>query len=159
MSLVGSCAIGIPAFFLALLPNEGGVKKGFLHRILTVSIPNGIFLALFTTLTFIISLYVGTSIEYSRTLALLMFAGVSMIILLKVSRPLTTFKFCLVVLMFGIVVIAFITPIGRLIFTLEKLKLRHWIISLAVIILSAPLITKIVDLVRKKVNKVFKFEY
>ncbi|MBN1069297.1 cation-translocating P-type ATPase [Clostridium botulinum] len=159
MSLVGSCAIGIPAFFLALLPNEGGVKKGFLHRILTVSIPNGIFLALFTTLTFIISLYVGTSIEYSRTLALLMFAGVSMIILLKVSRPLTTFKFCLVVLMFGIVVIAFITPIGRVIFTLEKLKLRHWIISLAVIILSAPLITKIVDLVRKKVIKVFKFEY
>ncbi|WP_252238916.1 cation-translocating P-type ATPase [Clostridium sp. VAP51] len=159
MSLVGSCAIGIPAFFLALLPNEGGVKKGFLHRILTVSIPNGIFLALFTTLTFIISLYVGTSIEYSRTLALLMFAGVSMIILLKVSRPLTTFKFCLVVLMFGVVVIAFITPIGRVIFTLEKLKLRHWIISLAVIILSAPLITKIVDLVRKKVIKVFKFEY
>ncbi|WP_252223209.1 MULTISPECIES: cation-translocating P-type ATPase [unclassified Clostridium] len=159
MSLVGSCAIGIPAFFLALLPNEGGVKKGFLHRILTVSIPNGIFLALFTTLTFIISLYVGASIEYSRTLALLMFAGVSMIILLKVSRPLTTFKFCLVVLMFGIVVIAFITPIGRVIFTLEKLKLRHWIISLAVIILSAPLITKIVDLVRKKVIKVFKFEY
>ncbi|NFO89283.1 cation-translocating P-type ATPase [Clostridium botulinum] len=159
MSLVGSCAIGIPAFFLALLPNEGGVKKGFLHRILTVSIPNGIFLALFTTLTFVISLYVGTSIEYSRTLALLMFAGVSMIILLKVSRPLTTFKFCLVVLMFGIVVIAFITPIGRVIFTLEKLKLRHWIISLAVIILSAPLITKIVDLVRKKVIKVFKFEY
>ncbi|WP_252231176.1 HAD-IC family P-type ATPase [Clostridium sp. ZBS15] len=159
MSLVGSCAIGIPAFFLALLPNEGGVKKGFLHRILTVSIPNGIFLALFTTLTFISSFYIGASIEYSRTLALLMFSGVSMIILLKVSRPLTTFKFCLVVLMFGIVILAFITPIGRIIFTLEKLKLRHWIISLVVIILSAPLITKIVDLVRKKVNKVFKFEY
>ncbi|AOR24793.1 HAD-IC family P-type ATPase [Clostridium taeniosporum] len=159
MSLVGSCAIGIPAFFLALLPNRGGVKKGFLHRILTVSIPNGIFLALFTTLTFMSAFYIGASIDYSRTLALLMFAGVSMIILLKVSRPLTTFKFCLVILMFGIVVLAFITPIGRIIFTLEKLKLRHWVISLAIIVLSAPLITKIVDVVRKKVNKVFKFEY
>lgn len=159
MSLVGSCAIGIPGFFLALLPSEGGVKKGFLHRILTVSIPNGIFLSLFTTLTFIISKHIGASVEYSRTVSLLMFAGVSVIILLKVSRPLTKFKFYLVILMFGIMVLAFVTPIGRILFTLEKLELRHWIISLVIIVLSAPLITKIVDLVRSKVNKIFKFEY
>lgn len=29
LSLVGSCAIGIPAFFLAMLPSTGGVKKDF----------------------------------------------------------------------------------------------------------------------------------
>ncbi len=52
LSLVGSCAIGIPAFFLAMLPSTGGVKKGFLTRVITVSIPNGIILAGFTVGTF-----------------------------------------------------------------------------------------------------------
>ncbi|GAA0079139.1 cation-translocating P-type ATPase [Clostridium sp. CTA-5] len=159
MSLVGSCAIGIPAFFLALLPSRGAVKRGFLQRILTVSIPNGIFLALFTTLTFMISRKIGASIEYSRTLALLMLAGTSMVILLKVSRPLTKFKLGLGIVMFGIVTLAFITPIGRWIFTLEVIKLRHWVISLAVIVASGPLITKIVDFVRKKINNKFKHRY
>ncbi|SFD06305.1 cation-translocating P-type ATPase [Clostridium uliginosum] len=156
MSLVGSCAIGIPAFFLALLPSEGGVKKGFLRRILTVSIPNGIFLAIFTTLTFILSVKAGHSIHYSRTLALLNFGGVSMIILLRVSRPLTKFKLGLGISMFCIVTLAFITPIGRYIFSLERISLKLWVISLAVIIGSGPLITKSVDLFRKKATKLFK---
>lgn len=158
MSLIGSCAIGIPAFFLALLPSEGGIKKGFLTRILTVSIPNGIFLALFTTMTFVISLRIGISMEYSRSLALLMFAGISMVVLFKVARPLTKFKTVLCLAMFGIIVIAFLTPLGRLIFSLSKMNLKEWIISLAIIVCSGPIITKLVDLFRKKMNKKLKIE-
>lgn len=158
MSLIGSCSIGIPAFFLALLPSQGGVKKGFLTRILTVSIPNGLLLALFTTITFIISFHIGVSMRYSRTLAVLMFGGISMIILFRVARPLTKFKTILCLTMFGIIVLAFLTPIGRLIFTLSDIKIREWIISLAVIVGSGPLITKIVDVFRNRVNKKFKIE-
>lgn len=156
LSLVGSCAIGIPSFFLALLPSAGGVKKGFLTRILTVSIPNGILLALFTLITFIIALQVGLPIMYSRTLAVLMFSGISMIILFRVARPLSKFKTGMCLTMFGIIVLAFLTPIGRYIFSLSEIHLKHWIISLAVIILSSPLITRIVDIFRVRVNKKFK---
>ena len=156
LSLVGSCAIGIPSFFLALLPSTGGVKKGFLTRILTVSIPNGILLALFTLMTFLISIQMKLPMMYSRTLAVLMFAGISMVILFRVARPLTKFKTIMCLTMFGIIVLAFLTPIGREIFSLSEIKLRHWIISLAVIVLSGPLITRIVDIFRVRVNRKFK---
>ncbi len=158
LSLVGSCAIGIPAFFLALLPSTGRVEKGFLERVLTVSIPNGLILAIFTTSTFVISRYVGSDITYSRTAALLLFAGISMMILIRVARPLTKFKMVLCIAMFSIMALAFLTPIGRLIFSLERLKLRHWLVSLAVIFGSGPLITELVDILRKKVNKKYRFD-
>lgn len=156
LSLVGSCAIGIPSFFLALLPSAGGVKKGFLPRILTVSVPNGILLTVFTLMAFLTALHFGLPMSYSRTLAVLMFAGISMVILFRVARPLSKFKTGLCLSMFGIVVLAFITPIGRYIFSLERIGLRDWILSLAVIILSSPLITRFVDIFRVKVNKKFK---
>ena len=156
LSLVGSCAIGIPAFFLAMLPSTGGVKKGFLTRVITVSIPNGIILAGFTVGTFLISLALGVGMQQSRTLALLMFAGISMVILFRVAKPLTNFKAVLCLSMFGIMILAFITPIGRYIFSLTTIKLRYWAISLAVIVLSGPLITRFVDFFRIRVNKKYK---
>lgn len=156
MSLVGSCAIGIPGFFLAMLPSTGGVKKGFLPRILTVSIPNGIILAGFTTVTFLIALGFGAGMDYSRTLSVLLFAGINMTILFRVARPLTKFKAILCASMFGIIVLAFITPIGRYVFSFTLLSLRHWLEALAVIVLSGPVITKFVDIFRVRVNKKFK---
>lgn len=153
LSLVGSCAIGIPAFFLAMLPSEGAVKKGFLKRVLTLSIPNGILLSTFIITTFLISMNMGATMIYSKTLALLMFAGVSMVILLKVARPLTKFKAALCASMFGIMVLAFVTPIGRLIFSLTSISLKHWLICLAVIVLSGPFITKFVDFIEKVMSR------
>ena len=158
LSLVGSCAIGIPAFFLALLPSTGRVEKGFLERVLTVSIPNGLILSIFTTSTFVISRYIGSDITYSRTASLLLFAGISMMILIRVAKPLTKFKIGLCATMFFIMALAFLTPIGRFIFSLERLKLRHWIISLAVIFGSGPLITELVDILRRRVNRKYKFD-
>jgi cation-transporting ATPase E len=156
LSLVGSCAIGIPSFFLALLPSSGGVKKGFLTRILTVSIPNGILIALFTLMIFLLSMHIREPIMYNRTLAVLMFAGISMVVLFRVARPLTKFKTTMCFSMFGLIVLAFLTPIGRYIFSLSVIKPMHWVILLAIIVLSSPLITKIVDIFRVRVNKKFK---
>lgn len=156
LSLIGSCAIGIPSFFLALLPSSGGVKKGFLTRIVTVSIPNGILLALFTLVTVIIALQMKLPVDYSRTLAVLMFGGMSMVILFRVARPLTKFKTIMCLSMFGIIVLSFLTPIGRYIFSFSAIEMKHWIIALAVIVLSGPLITKIVDIFRVRVNRKYK---
>lgn len=156
LSLVGSCAIGIPSFFLALLPSTGGVKKGFLTRITTVSIPNGILLAVFTLVTFMMSLKINASIDYSRTLAVLMFSGISMVILFRVAKPLNKFKTIMCLSMFGIIVLAFITPIGREIFSLSVIEPKDWVMSLAIIVLSSPLITKIVDIFRVRVNRKYK---
>lgn len=152
LSLIGSCAIGIPALFLAMLPNNERVKKGFLGRILTASIPNGVLIAIFVSATFVISNNYGTSLETSRTLAVLMLAGVSMVILFKVALPLTPFKIGLVILMMLIVSLGFITPIGRLIFTLTKLSGMQWLLSAGSIALSVPILATVVSLIRVKKN-------
>ncbi|MDQ0150296.1 cation-translocating P-type ATPase [Eubacterium multiforme] len=152
LSLIGSCAIGIPALFLAMLPNNERVKKGFLGRILTASIPNGVLIAIFVSATFVISNNYGTSLETSRTLAVLMLAGVSMVILFKVALPLTPFKIGLVILMMLIVSLGFITPIGRLIFTLTKLSGMQWLLSAGAIALSVPILATVVSLIRVKKN-------
>jgi cation-transporting ATPase E len=156
LSLVGTCAIGIPSFFLALLSSKGVVKKGFLTRILTVSIPNGILIAFFTLMIFLLSIHMKLPIMYSRTLAVLMFAGISMVVLFRVARPLTKFKTIMCLTMFGLIVIAFLTPIGRYIFSLSVIQPMHWVMSLAIIVLSGPLITKIVDIFRVRVNRKYK---
>lgn len=151
LSLVGSCAIGIPAFFLALLPNNERVKKGFLGRILTASIPNGVLIATFVSATFVISYnHFGVPIETARTLAVLMLAGVSIVILFKVSLPITPFKLVLAILMMSIILLGFITPIGRIIFTLTKLTPMEWLLSAGAIALSAPILATVVTLLRTK---------
>ncbi|WP_315073837.1 cation-translocating P-type ATPase [uncultured Clostridium sp.] len=158
LSLIGSCAIGIPSFFLALLPSTGGVKKGFLTRIVTVSVPNGILIAVFTLVTVLLSIQMKLPMQYGRTLAVLMFGGMSMVILFRVARPLTKSKTILCFAMFGAIILGFLTPIGRYIFSLSRVELRHWVIALAVIVCSGPLITKIVDVFRNRVNKKFKIK-
>ena len=94
--------------------------------------------------------------DYSRTLSVLLFAGINVVILFRVAKPLTTFKTILCLSMFGIIVLAFITPIGRYIFSFTKLSFRHWVEALAIIILSGPIITKFVDIFRVRINKKFK---
>ncbi|MBR3843861.1 MAG: HAD-IC family P-type ATPase [Christensenellaceae bacterium] len=46
MSLVSSTAVGIPAFFLALAPNNTRIKKGFFRRVTLTAIPSGIMITL-----------------------------------------------------------------------------------------------------------------
>ncbi|MGL4849923.1 MAG: cation-translocating P-type ATPase [Clostridium sp.] len=150
LSLIGSCAIGIPALFLAVLPNQNRVKKGFLGRILTASIPNGILISIFVTGTFMISYHAGVGLHKSQTLAVLMLAGVSIVILFKVSLPLTPFKIGLGLIMSGIIALAFITPIGRMIFSLAPINKMEWLISGATVVASIPVLAIVVSLIRTK---------
>lgn len=157
MSLVGSCAIGIPSFFLALLPNNERVKSGFLKRVLSVCIPNGIVLAIFTSASFIIvNKLGGASLEHLRTISLLMLMGVSLMILVKVSLPLNLIKSLLVIGMFLLAGLSFLTKTGRLFFNLTTLSLNQWIISLIVIALSFPIITFLIKYFKKFISKKHK---
>lgn len=45
LSLVSSLTIGIPAFFLALLPNKRRYQRGFLRRVLMFSVPAGVIIS------------------------------------------------------------------------------------------------------------------
>lgn len=139
-SLVGSCAIGIPALFLALLPAKQRVEKGFLKRILISSVPNGIIMMALVLLGYIITYMSGASVEYSRSVALLTFMGISLIILVRVSAPLTKFKFTLVCTMISFCAACYVIPIGRNLFSLVKISFKHWMLVLTLILIAGILI-------------------
>lgn len=159
-SLVGSCAIGIPSFFLALEPSIGRVKSGFLKRILTVSIPNGIIMVGFTTAAFVLTYLSGSNIRHCRSVALLVFLGVSLVVLIRVAFPITRFKLFLVVSMITCTTICFITPLGRLVFSLTTIPFNELMIVAACTAASWPMITICVRVVRKffeRDNKITRY--
>ena len=149
-SLVGSCAIGIPAFFLAMLPYSGRIKKGFLRRIINKSLPNGMVMAILVAISFAIAFYGGNPYKYCSSVALFVFMGISLMTLIKVSLPLSKFKLILIVAMVLCCAICYFTPLGRVIFSLSVLSLKHWILVLTLILISYPLSS----LVRLGFNKI-----
>ncbi|MGL4109833.1 cation-translocating P-type ATPase [Clostridium sp. LP20] len=151
-SLVGSCAIGIPAFFLALQPSNGRVEAGFLKRILSTSIPNGIIMVVFVTIGYAMTYFSGASVEHSRSVALLIFIGISLVILVRVALPVTKFKLSLVIGMIVCIGICYMTPVGRMVFTLTPITIKEWIIAGGFTVASWPLISVTVVVVRRLMN-------
>lgn len=138
-SLVGSCAIGIPAFFLAMSPSNGIVKKNFLRRVLTTSVPNGIVMMILMVAAYVLTYLSGQPIEQCRTVAVLVFLGISLTILLRVSKPFNKFKLILVLLMAIGSLICFIVPLGRSLFNFTLLNFKEILTAVLCIIAAVPL--------------------
>lgn len=149
LTLIGSISIGTPSFFLALGPNKDRVEKGFLKRILQVSIPNGVVMALSTLTIFIFAYNAGLSLEECRTLSVIVAGGISLVVLSKVAYPLNTWKLTLVLGMIGIFIISFIVPLARKIFIFTPVGGVFRFIALFLVVLSWPLITLITGMVNK----------
>lgn len=143
LSLVGSVAIGIPSFFLALGPNTELVKKGFLKRVLENTVPNGLVVTASVLSMFLVSLIAGLTLEESRTLATFVLGGVSLMILFRVSKPLNLYKIILVVTMFGLFILGFTVPIAGRLFMFSKPHEFYIIIAIGIIAASLP-VTEII---------------
>lgn len=152
LSLIGSIAIGIPSFFLALAPNKERVSRGFLKRVLQVSIPNGIVIGLSTLTIFLLGYFNNLTIEQCRTLSILVLGGISLIVLLKVAKPLNAFKALLVMVMAILFSAAFVIPQARELFMFYNSDKIYIFISILLIILSLPF-TYIITNITKKIFK------
>lgn len=138
-SLIGSCAIGIPAFFLSNLPFKGRIKENFLKRILLKSLPNGTVMGILVTVAYLIVHFRGNKFIYCSSVAVLVFLGISLTILVKVSWPLTKFKFALVLAMAIATSVCYFTPIGRMIFGFKLISGKDLLMSAVLIVGSIPL--------------------
>lgn len=138
-SLVGSTAIGIPSLFLAMLSFKGKVEPNFLKRILSASVPNGIIMVIFTTISYVMAYSSGVGVHKSRTVALLVLAAISLIILIRVSYPLTKLKIVLTGSMAAVIALFYIVPIGRRIFSLTPINHVDVLIAVIFAALSLPL--------------------
>lgn len=153
LSLIGAIAIGLPSFFLALGPNKDRVKSGFLERVLSVSIVNGCVITLAVVAMSIIGFIHRIPVGQSRTLAVIIVGGISLVILTRVSYPLNGWKLGMVSAMIGIFSITFIFPITRRLFSFSITDLIYIFIAIFFVAVSWPLINLILEIYEQIKNK------
>lgn len=135
LTLIGSLAIGIPSFFLAMVYNREPVKKGFLKRVLSVAIPNGLVLGTATSIIFILAYVNNLSLEECRTLAVIVLSALSVLVLYRVARPINIFKLILVGTIILAFLVVFIIPFISDVFTLSIPQKSYVFIAIFIIIL------------------------
>lgn len=111
LSITDGLTIGIPAFFLALLPNTQRYVPGFLRRSLAFAIPAGAVIALSLTLYTLAALQLGVSEPELRTGSTIILAIVGIWVLTVLSRPITRFKALVIGAMFIALVAVFTVPL------------------------------------------------
>lgn len=118
LSITDGLTIGIPAFFLALMPNAARYVPGFLRRSLSFAIPSGIVVALGLTWYTFVARGLGAHEDQLRTGATVILAVVGIWVLAVLARPLNRFKVLVVGAMFVMLIAVFTIPLARQFFVL-----------------------------------------
>ncbi|HSK23175.1 MAG TPA: HAD-IC family P-type ATPase [Egicoccus sp.] len=131
LSLVGALTIGIPAFVLALEPNDRRARRGFLLRAVAFSLPVGIAAAVSTFAAFWIAQTVEVvGLEEARTTATVTLFGLGVLVLRLLSRPLNGLRRALV---YGAVVAFLVVALVPTLSDFFALHLPHTVLVLAAI--------------------------
>ncbi|TQJ31220.1 HAD-IC family P-type ATPase [Microbacterium sp. SLBN-146] len=112
LSITDGLTIGIPAFFLALMPNTQRYVPGFLRRSLSFAIPSGIIIAIALTLYTRAAMALGVDEAELRTGATIILAIVGIWVLTVLSRPVTRLKVLVIGAMFAALVVIFTVPLA-----------------------------------------------
>lgn len=91
-TLISTLTIGIPGFFLALMPNTERFRPGFLRRVLVFAIPAGIICASAGLSTYILILSTGEPLEDARSGATIALFIVAFAVLVQSARPLNLLR-------------------------------------------------------------------
>ena len=92
LTLISSLTIGIPAFFLALAPNDRRARPGFLDRVLRFAIPAGIVAGTATLVGYHIARLNDQSLDQDRTTAVIVMFLVAYWVLTILARPFNTWR-------------------------------------------------------------------
>jgi cation-transporting ATPase E len=141
LSILSWFTIGVPAFFLALEPNDQRVSEGFLRRVLGRALPAGVVIAAATMAVFAIAqLDTSTDPDHARSVAVLVAGSVALMNLYRTARPLNTLRAALVITMISLFALAFILPWGRDLFELPETATWSYGLAAALIALAWPLL-------------------
>jgi cation-transporting ATPase E len=139
LTLISSLTIGIPAFFLALAPNDERVRKGFLGRVLGVAVPGGLIIAVATLVSYGVARLDDTlSLTQDRTTAVVTAAGIAFVVLVRVARPMNAWRLTLVASMIGLFLLVLLAPLGQELFELDLPGWEQLVVCGALIALSWP---------------------
>jgi len=138
LSITDGLTIGIPAFFLALLPNTQRYVPGFLKRSLSFAVPAGIVIAVSLTVYTRLAMDLGLSVEQLRTGATIILAIVAIWVLTVLSRPITRVKVLVIGAMFVALTAIFTVPaLGEFFQLRDPGERGAWLITAVVVIALA----------------------
>ena len=93
LTLIGSLTIGIPAFFLALVPNRERARSGFVDRVLRFAVPVGILAAAATfTGYYIARARDDVSLDESRTTATIILLSLGLLVFADLAGSLGVWR-------------------------------------------------------------------
>ncbi|MHA7224442.1 HAD-IC family P-type ATPase [Arthrobacter sp. RHLT1-20] len=120
LSFIDGLTIGVPAFFLALMPNTRRYRPGFLRRSLSFSIPAGLIVAasLLGLTVYTGAAGIGSGPQALQAASVLTLTIVGLWILAVVARPLDAKKLALVLAMCASLLILLNVPIAQEFFNL-----------------------------------------
>ena len=104
LSLIGGLTIGIPAFFLALMPNTERFRPGFLRRVLLFAVPSGLIAAAAALSSYAVALSLDEPVLNAQCAATTTLFIVAIAVLLQSARPLNLIRLAIV----GSMIVAFI---------------------------------------------------
>jgi cation-transporting P-type ATPase E len=141
LSILSWFTIGLPAFFLALEPNDERVSEGFLTRVLGRAVPAGVVIAAVTMSVFAIAeLDEAIDADHARTVAVMAAGSVALMNLYRVARPLNKLRAALVITMISMFALAFLTPWTRDLFELPRTAAWAYGMAAAFIVVAWPLL-------------------
>ena len=117
-TLISALTIGIPGFFLALMPNTERFRPGFLKRVLLFTIPAGLICAATSLATYLLELRGGSSIDDARTAATVTLFIVTTAVLTQSARPLNLLRIGIVALMIAMFLLVLLVPFSAKFFAL-----------------------------------------
>ncbi len=120
LTIVSSLTIGVPAFFLALAPNDQRYRPGFVGRVLRFAVPAGAVAATATMAGYALARDTdGVNQTEARTVATITLFLVALWVLAILARPASVWRAGLVAAMAVVFVVVLAIPVLRELFDLE----------------------------------------
>ncbi|MEV8630520.1 HAD-IC family P-type ATPase [Streptosporangium sp. NPDC051023] len=140
-TLVNALTIGVPAFFLALAPSDERARPGFVPRVLRLAIPWGVVCALAVHLSYWLAEARASTLEESRTAAVITLFVVTWWVLVLIARPYLWWRVALVAAMAALFALAVAIPFTREFFALAPGNLGDDLVAIGIGIVASAVLT------------------
>ncbi len=138
LTIISTLTIGVPAFFLALAPNQRRARPDFLERVLRFAVPAGVVAATATFAGYaVVGLESNLGQEAARTTATVVLFGVGMSVLALLAYPWNRWELVLIGALVGVFGLLNLLPWTREFFALSPLPPLVWASALGLIALAA----------------------
>ncbi|MEC7103408.1 MAG: HAD-IC family P-type ATPase, partial [Actinomycetota bacterium] len=132
LSLVSALTIGIPGFFLALMPNKERFRPGFFRRVLVFAIPAGIIAAASAWTSYAVALWVSEPVLNAQKAATVSLFIVATGVLAISARPLNLVRWGIIGLMVAsFAAVIYIPPLSEF-FALSLSPEPYSVVAIAV---------------------------